>query len=137
MNGMYQQQPVRTASNHTNSIYIAPQQPQNTFPNQVASASTHTTPNITPSTPQNTYAQTPVNTIRPNTQSSTSVYGTNINTSDNNAIFKDRLNNLLSTHSSVSDSEDEINNVLQSVKDKKKAEKLKAKLKKQKKNDDL
>lgn len=70
-----------------------------------------------------------------------SVYGTNINSSDNNAIFKDRLNNILNSgsksNSSVSE-ELQYEDAIQSARDKKKAAKIDAKfLKKQKRNGNL
>ncbi|MBE6853640.1 MAG: hypothetical protein E7505_09265 [Ruminococcus sp.] len=69
---------------------------------------------------------------------SVSVYSTNINDSDNNAIFKDRLNDILNSSSSKPHSEDSAemkDDALQSAKERKNAAKNESKFKRQKKNE--
>ena len=86
--------------------------------------------------------QAPITNAHPNsTIPSQSVYGTNINSGDNNAIFKDRLNNILASSTSISGNYEEeppIEEAIKSIKDKKKAAKIDAKfIKRQKKNGNL
>ncbi len=128
MNSMYQRQPVNSI-NSPGSLYLNQmQQPQS----------------VSISNYQNPYSsnmQNSTNSISRNTTQSMSVYGTNINTSDNNAIFKDRLNNILNSSSKPStpvSEEQQYEDALQSARDKKKAAKIDAKfLRKQKKNGNL
>ena len=153
-NSMYQQQPVNNGifsqmqapvtPNHipaNNSLYInqMPQKPNNT-------PSTNTNyQNSNNTTSNSTYInkmQAPITNAHPNsTIPSQSVYGTNINSGDNNAIFKDRLNNILASSTSISGNYEEeppIEEAIKSIKDKKKAAKIDAKfIKRQKKNGNL
>ncbi len=129
MNGMYQQQnqSIMYQGNQQpfqqqNSMYINGMQPQ-----------VHNTNNINNT---NTAPASKASTV--NTQQM-SVYGSNINAGDNNAIFKDRLNDILGVgKNDSSDDEAQLEDALQSAKDRKKAAKIDAKfLKKQKRNNNL
>ena len=73
--------------------------------------------------------QAPVSHSVANTQS-VSVYGTNINDGDNNAIFKDRLNNILNSGSKTKNDENDMKDVMMSAKEKKNAAKKDAKFQK-------
>ncbi len=134
MNGMYQQQPMNGMYQQPmNGMYQQPmngmyQQPMNGMygnnmyqqPNNGGRASLYLN-NQNPAGQQSMYGnkpasansstyisklQAPVSPSVANTQS-VSVYGTNINESDNNAIFKDRLNNILNSSGSDKSKADE------------------------------
>jgi hypothetical protein len=72
--------------------------------------------------------QAPVSTVTSpsGTTQQMSVYGSNINAGDNNAIFKDRLNDILGTSNKSTVEEEPIEDAMQSVKNKKKAAKIDA-----------
>ena len=137
MNGMYQQQPMNNMyqPNGTNSVYLNQMNNQGS-PNQ----NFRQTANSNTSNYLNGLQAPVTPTASPSgTTQQMSVYGSNINAGDNNAIFKDRLNDILGTNSKSSPVEEEpIEDAMQSVMDKKKAAKIDAKfLKKQKKNNNL
>ena len=137
MNNMYQQQPM-------NNMY---QQPNNTGgrptaslylnqPNKAAQQASIYANNLPPrSSAYVNNMQAPIGSRSSTNTQSVSVYGTNINGNDNNAIFKDRLNDILGSKSNGSTNDDVAKEeVMQSAKDKKKAAKNDAKfLKKMKK----
>ena len=139
MNNMYQQQPM-------NNMY---QQPNNTGgrptaslylnqPNKAAQQASIYANNLPPrSSAYVNNMQAPIGSRSSTNTQSVSVYGTNINGNDNNAIFKDRLNDILGSKSNGSTNDDVAKEeVMQSAKDKKKAAKNDAKfLKKMKKNE--
>ncbi len=145
MNGMYQQQPMNSMYQQQpiNSMYQKPMNsinsPGSLYVNQMPQ-----TQSVSISNYQNPYSsnlQNSSNTMSKNSNQSMSVYGTNINSSDNNAIFKDRLNNILNSGSKTTSNlseEQQYEDAIQSAKDRKKAAKIDAKfLKKQKKNGNL
>jgi len=129
MNGMYQQQPMNNGSMYMqpnsngglNSMYLPPNQQQNAQP------------------VSKTLGSPDVASASKTISSATSVYSTNTGSSgdNNNAIFKDRLNNLLNTHTPTASSGEVIDDVLQSAKEKKKAAKMDAKYLKKFKNDEF
>ena len=139
MNNMYQQQPM-------NNMY---QQPNNTGgrptaslylnqPNKAAQQASIYANNLPPrSSAYVNNMQAPIGSRSSTNTQSVSVYGTNINGNDNNAIFKDRLNDILGSKSNGSTNDDVAKEeVMQSAKDKKKAAKNDARfLKKMKKNE--
>jgi len=139
MNGMYQQQqPMNNGmyqQNGTNSLYI------HQMNNQGANTNQNFGQPATPNTSNYLNGmQAPVTTATSpsGTTQQMSVYGSNISAGDNNAIFKDRLNDILGTSNKSTVEEEPIEDAMQSVKDKKKAAKIDAKfIKKQKKNNNL
>ncbi|MDO5560761.1 MAG: hypothetical protein Q4F95_14365 [Oscillospiraceae bacterium] len=150
-NPYYAAQPVNSVFMNENSGFM--QQMPNQNQNQNNNNSIYTTPNVQPQ-PANQQTnsqyiqrmQAPVTSIhtRPETNStSQSVYSTTMTPNDNNAIFKNRLNNILSSSSPatepVSTSDDALKeDLLQSAKDKKKAAKIDQKfLKKAKRKGNL
>ena len=143
-NSMYSQIQAPVTPSHApanNSLYMNQMPPKPT--NSQFTNTNYQTPNNIPSNSTHlNQMQAPVPTPRPNsTVPSQSVYGTNINSGDNNAIFKDRLNNILTSSTTKSSSYEEeapIEEAIKSIKDKKKAAKIDAKfIKRQKKNGNL
>ena len=134
-NGMYGQQGGRTSIYTNNPAPNAPQQTSiytnNPTPNAPQQTSIYTN-NKPASANSSTYMnnlQAPVSHSVANTQS-VSVYGTNINDGDNNAIFKDRLNNILNSGSKTKNDENDMKDVMMSAKEKKNAAKKDAKFQK-------
>ncbi len=122
MNGMYQQQNGGRTSLYLNTPQQnpgAPQQPNNMYSNMPGAGTTST---------YRSKLQAPVSHSVANTQS-VSVYGTNISEGDNNAIFKDRLNNILNSGSSSKSEESDKMDVIMSAREKKNAAKKDAKKK--------
>ena len=134
-NGMYGQQGGRTSIYTNNPAPNAPQQTSiytnNPTPNAPQQTSIYTN-NKPASANSSTYMnnlQAPVSHSVANTQS-VSVYGTNISDGDNNAIFKDRLNNILNSGSKTKNDENDMKDVMMSAKEKKNAAKKDAKFQK-------
>ena len=134
-NGMYGQQGGRTSIYANSPAPNAPQQTSiytnNPTPNAPQQTSIYTN-NKPASANSSTYMnnlQAPVSHSVANTQS-VSVYGTNINDGDNNAIFKDRLNNILNSGSKTKNDENDMKDVMMSAKEKKNAAKKDAKFQK-------
>ena len=119
--GMYQQQNNPAAGGaRQQSLYLnQAQNPANAYGNMTSSANSSTYMS-------KLHASVHTNT---NTQS-VSVYGTNINEGDNNAIFKDRLNNILNSGAPKAKAEEEDKmDVMMSAKEKKNAAKKDARKK--------
>ena len=134
-NGMYGQQGGRTSIYANSPAPNAPQQTSiytnNPTPNAPQQTSIYTN-NKPASANSSTYMnnlQAPVSHSVANTQS-VSVYGTNISDGDNNAIFKDRLNNILNSGSKTKNDENDMKDVMMSAKEKKNAAKKDAKFQK-------
>ena len=132
---MYGQQGGRTSIYTNNPAPNAPQQTSiytnNPTPNAPQQTSIYTN-NKPASANSSTYMnnlQAPVSHSVANTQS-VSVYGTNISDGDNNAIFKDRLNNILNSGSKTKNDENDMKDVMMSAKEKKNAAKKDAKFQK-------
>ena len=132
---MYGQQGGRTSIYTNNPAPNAPQQTSiytnNPTPNAPQQTSIYTN-NKPASANSSTYMnnlQAPVSHSVANTQS-VSVYGTNISDGDNNAIFKDRLNNILNSGSKTKNDESDMKDVMMSAKEKKNAAKKDAKFQK-------